>query len=173
MKLTRKLFALVPRQSYKNYRWVKATAVQQLSHFCRRLHHVVSATDRSYLKSSVNDTDRGGVWRRGRQWQSSRHYKLLISAECFIKCQSASPWARHWKMAALWCAGTSPAALCTHMCVCVCEWVQPCVSACVCFYICVCPSHVAVKQNRVAGCPLLSLLSQYKPILFQPVISHV
>ena len=131
-----------------------------------------------------------GVWRVGKkEWQSSRHYKLLISAECFIKCQSASPWARHWKMAALWCAGTSPAALCVCVCACVCvrerergrESISVCVQVCACLCVCVftsacvCPcwppSHVAVKQNRVADCPLLCLpLCQYNTILFQPVI---
>lgn len=97
--------------------------------------------------------DRGSVNSK-KEWQSSRHYKLLISAECFIKCQSASPWARHWKMAALWCAGTSPAALSVcvfgreggrercmggavgreYQGVCICASV--CLPVCKCLYVC-------------------------------------
>lgn len=147
--------------------------------------------------------DKGSVNSK-KEWQSSRHYKLLISAECFIKCQSASPWARHWKMAALWCAGTSPAAL--SVCVClrgrerdawgeqweesirVCAFTQVCACLCVNAFMCVLhlrereppcmrvwprwpPSRVAVKQNRVAECPLLYLpFCQYDTVLFQTVI---
>lgn len=52
-----------------------------------------------------------------------------------------------------------------------------CVHGCMCVFTSVCvrprwpPSHVAVKQNRVADCLLLCLLlCQYNTILFQSVI---
>lgn len=122
--------------------------------------------------------DRGSV-KSGKEWQSSRHYKLLISAECFIKCQSASPWARHWKMAALWCAGTSPAALCASVCMClleseretererksvsVCSFVRAC--ACSCVHACMCVFTSVRVCVRARACVCVCVHAGLPPML--------